>query len=236
MKIAMSANAANSQECVYCGATGCLTRDHVPPKAIFSKPLPSNLITVPACAKCNNAASNDDEYFRLSLQVRDQMESHQDVIRSRPVLLRSLEKPQKAGMRNALIKNIVLADLVTPSGIFIKKQWAIQTDTDRLRRVVTRIMKGLFFHRNGHRLPDQYEALVFNEESVQKWPVETLNVFQENVIKPILSQPGVTIGNQVFTFRCGFNTTDTDTTYWIFTFYQQASFLGLTQPCEKGSL
>jgi len=113
MKIAMSANAANSQECVYCGATGCLTRDHVPPKAIFSKPLPSNLITVPACAKCNSAASNDDEYFRLSLQVRDQMESHPDVIRSRPVLLRSLEKPQKAGMRNALIKNIFLADLVT---------------------------------------------------------------------------------------------------------------------------
>ena len=112
----------------------------------------------------------------------------------------------------------------------------IQTDTDRLRRVVTRIMKGLFFQYRSHRLPDQYEALVFNEESVQKWPVETLNVFRENVIKPILSQPGVTISNQVFTFRCGFNTTDTDTTYWIFTFYQQASFLGLTQPREKGSL
>jgi len=50
-------------------------------------------------------------------------------------------------------------------------------------------MKGLFFHRNGHRLPDQYEALVFNEESVQKWPVETLNVFQENVIKRYFPSP-----------------------------------------------
>ncbi len=232
----MSAKAANSQECVYCGTTGCLTRDHVPPKAIFSKPLPSNLITVPACARCNSAASNDDEYFRLSLQVRDQMEDHPDVIRSRPTLLRSLERPQKTGMRNAIMKSIVLADLVTPSGLFVKKQWAIETDTERLRRVVTRIMKGLFFHRRNHRLPDHYEALVFNEESVQKWPVETLNLYNENIIKPILSQPGVTIGNQVFTFRFGFHTTDPDTTFWIFTFYQRASFLGLTQPRDKGSL
>jgi len=41
------------------------TVDHVPPKGLFSKPRPNNLLTVPACLSCNNSKSDDDEFFRL---------------------------------------------------------------------------------------------------------------------------------------------------------------------------
>ena len=219
------------KECAYCGAAAAETVDHVPPKGIFSQPRPSNLITVPACKQCHDEqTSRDDEYFRLALQLRDGVESHPDVIRARPTLLRSLQHPDKLGMRNALLKNIVLRDLITPGGIFVKKQWAIQTDMNRLRRVVLRTMKGLFYCHKKHRVPAGYDALICDEDSFHKWPADVVNNFSENLIKPILAQPGVTIGDGVFTYRFGFNVTDPDTTCWIFAFYGQAGFLGVTLP------
>jgi len=221
-------------ECVYCGAIGPITRDHVPPKGIFSEPRPDNLITVPACSQCHNSdVSKDDEYFRLILQVREEIHKHPDALKSYPALLRSLTRPQKAGMMNAFLKSIFLADLVTPSGIFIKKQLAIQTDMNRLRKVVTRILKGLFYYHREYRLPDGYDALVFDERSVQEWPPANLAEFSKNFIQPLLAHDGVTLGNNVFTYRFGFNKSDLNTTCWIFEFYGQARFLGLTLPPEK---
>lgn len=49
--------------CFNCGAPS-ETRDHVPPKGVFPAPRPKQLITVPACRKCNNSTKLDDEYFR----------------------------------------------------------------------------------------------------------------------------------------------------------------------------
>jgi hypothetical protein len=219
-------------ECAYCGAVGKITRDHVPPKGIFSKPLPDDLITVPACPRCHSdETSKDDEYFRLALQVREGIESHPDVIKSRPTLLRSLEKPQKIGMVKGLMENIFLADVVTPNGIFVGKQWAIQTDMNRLRRVVTRIMKGLFYKVKQHRIPDGFDVLVCDEDSFQKWPSDEVQKLHENFIKPVLARKErVMIGQDVFSFKYGCDINNPDITCWIFTFYQRASFLGLTQP------
>ena len=183
------------KECVYCGAIGADTRDHVPPRGIFSEPRPTNLITVPACRQCHgDETSKDDEYFRLSLQVRDGIGNHPDVIKARPSLLRSLENPRKVGMAKALLRKVVFAELVTPSGIFIRNQWAIETNMDRLRRVVSRTMKGLFYHHRKYRLPDGYDALVCDEDSFQKWPTSEVDNFNENLIKPILAHKAVVMG------------------------------------------
>src|SRR5476649_803812 len=51
------------QLCIYCQMNPGDTDDHVPPKGLFPKPRPSNLITVPACDQCNKSFKNDDEYF-----------------------------------------------------------------------------------------------------------------------------------------------------------------------------
>ena len=56
-------------DCVYCGSTDDPTRDHVPPRAVFPKPRPTNLVTVPACRACNSSAAADDEYFAAVLRL-----------------------------------------------------------------------------------------------------------------------------------------------------------------------
>jgi hypothetical protein len=51
--------------CIYCQKNEATTVDHVPPKAMFPKPRPANLITVPCCDPCNKSFKNDDEYFLI---------------------------------------------------------------------------------------------------------------------------------------------------------------------------
>lgn len=55
-------------KCYLCGAPAT-SLDHIPPKGIFPRPLPAktNLITVPACEKCNGGSKEDDHYFRICI-------------------------------------------------------------------------------------------------------------------------------------------------------------------------
>jgi hypothetical protein len=54
--------------CALCGATDVFgSYDHLPPRCIFIKPRPQNLITVPACLGCNNIGSVGDEVFKTFL-------------------------------------------------------------------------------------------------------------------------------------------------------------------------
>ena len=50
------------QHCIYCGKTAT-TKEHVPPKCFLDKPYPQNLLPLPACQKCNNDFSEDEQYF-----------------------------------------------------------------------------------------------------------------------------------------------------------------------------
>jgi len=60
---------ADAKPCVICGIRQSIDREHVPPKNIFTKPRPSNLVTVPACSDCNNNTSQLDEEFRAYLSL-----------------------------------------------------------------------------------------------------------------------------------------------------------------------
>jgi len=227
----MPANINTVRECAYCGAVGIVTRDHVPPKGIFPKPRPANLITVPACRKCHSQqTSRDDEYFRNTLNVREDLSQHPGVLKVQPVVLRSFSNPNKSGMLGEFLKSIRLIEQVTPAGIIIKNKLGFEADMVRIRRVVQRIVIGLFYHHRQHRIPVGYDALVFDEDSVQKWPANVLDIYNEKVIKPLLAQNAFSLGNGVFSFRFGFDTADPNTTYWIFLFYERAGFLGLTVP------
>lgn len=91
-------------------------------------------------------------------------------------------------------------------------------------------MKGLFYHHKKYRLPDGYDALAFDEDSVQKWPANVLDDFNENIFRPLLAHSAVTLGNGVFSYRLGVHKTDPNATCWIFVFYEHADFVGLTLP------
>ena len=55
--------------CFHCGRSSPEIDDHVPPKAFLDKPYPDNLITVPSCAPCNSATSDDEQYVASLIEV-----------------------------------------------------------------------------------------------------------------------------------------------------------------------
>jgi hypothetical protein len=155
------------KQCVYCGDFGIVTKDHVPPKGISSKPRRVNLITVPACPNCHSQqTSRDDEYFRNTLNVREDLSQHPGVLEVQPIVLRSFTNPNKSGMLGDFLKSVRQIEQVTPAGIVVKNKFGFEADMVRIRRVVQRTVIGLFYHHKKHRIPVGYDTLVFNEESL----------------------------------------------------------------------
>jgi hypothetical protein len=89
---AMSDTIASNNVCVYYGSTEALTDDHIPPKTLFPKARPANLITVRSCRSCNEGASKDDEYFRLVISMRNDSGDHPAVKKTIPSIYRSFAK------------------------------------------------------------------------------------------------------------------------------------------------
>ena len=62
-------NLRDVTRCAFCGKSPAKTRDHIPPRGIFPRPRP-DLITVPACLRCNRDTSKIEEAFRVYLSLR----------------------------------------------------------------------------------------------------------------------------------------------------------------------
>lgn len=101
----MPTNSTN--RCFLCGATGNLTREHIPPKNLFPKPRPSNLHTVPCCEPCNNGGSKEDEYFRVAASC---------LINANPTGKERFERVLESTVPSGRIKKEIadVSDLVEP--------------------------------------------------------------------------------------------------------------------------
>ncbi len=137
-------------ECAYCGQPAT-TVDHIPPKRLFTPPLPSNLVTVPACTKCNNGASNDDEVFRNEMAILcGSFRESATAAERLQVSIRALRRNKKT------LRNFVLSaqrvDRYSQGGIYLGPGYAVPIDRAVHQRVNERIVRGLYKHHVGKRL------------------------------------------------------------------------------------
>lgn len=128
-------------ECVYCGEQRELTRDHIPPRCLFGKPRPADLVTVPSCVDCNSEVSKHDEYFRIAITTGIDRErfpkENADSVRA----INNLARPASLGFGRLLLQNYK----PNPSRLTI--------DFGRIKIVLCRIARGLFYHQRDVRMP-----------------------------------------------------------------------------------
>ena len=127
--------------CVYCGNTRRLTKDHVPPKALWTPPRPSDLVRVPACGECNGAASKDDEYFKMMLVMKAGSGEHPEIKALGPSVMRALAKPEKVGLRRHLQKSIQLEDLRSKAGLYLGRVPVMDVNLQRLDRAQRHLIR-----------------------------------------------------------------------------------------------
>lgn len=220
-------------QCVYCGRILPITKDHVPPRSLFASTRRYNLIKVPSCKEChgeNKQVSQDDEYFRLMLTLRHDVADHPDAKEILPTVMRSLEKPDKIGFRNSLLKNLQKRDLMSRGGLYLGKAATLNVDLNRIYRVLERVIKGLFYHEKGYRLPDNYMVNIYSDSEMETLTEDARNKLKVDIIQPLASKTPHTVGNDVFSYRVAFTDVDPNTSAWVLIFYQNVFFLCVTLP------
>jgi hypothetical protein len=198
-------------ECAYCGEQRELTRDHIPPRCLFGKPRPADLITVPSCVDCNQKASKHDEYFRIAVTTGIDREKfpreNTDSVRA----INSLARPASLRFAKTLLQNYK----PNPSRLTI--------DCGRIKTVLFRIARGLFYHHKGVGMPGAivFEiAIIDGSQKISMEGRERIKRLDENL---------TTIGRGVFRYAFEpFEPPDPFGTAWLMRFYDHKTFFCLT--------
>jgi hypothetical protein len=135
-------------KCAICGSRPATTDDHIPPKGIFLKPKPNDLITVPSCVECNNKASVGDERFKVFLSLHgSHLESNPETSAVVTQALETLEKNLK--LKREIAASAQPAVTITPGGIVYGRAYAVPWDKYSHDSVIERTVRGLYFHHFG---------------------------------------------------------------------------------------
>lgn len=136
--------------CGLCGKEAALTTDHIPPRAIFLPPFPANLITINACASCNNGTSKNDEHFAVLLALLIGHNSYFPPPYFLNMMSRLKEKNKKAYKR--IQSNISSMSAFTRAGIYLGKRNAYTMDSEDNRvydESIKKMARGLYYYHFG---------------------------------------------------------------------------------------
>ncbi len=227
----MAKKQGKRNKCTYCPADAT-TRDHVPPQCLFAKPLPSDLITVPCCQVCNQRASKDDEYFRTTLAMRDDLFDLPEVNSLAESALRSFARPAQQGLARKLLQTARPIERYSNGGLYLGRGVSYTVENTRLTSVVSRTIKGLFFARSGKRLPINYECVAYIEEGLSNINQPTRAQLKKICDITQSTAPNI-IGGEVFQYWWKAAENDPCTTFWVLLFFGRVGFIGMTAPRDR---
>lgn len=183
----------SAQTCFICDAVAT-TGDHVPPKGLFTTSLrkqPDYLpLQVPACKDHNDISKKDDEYLRLVMAAGSPQNKSAKYLFAERIMPHA-EKADCSGLLIHLYKQMSPTLIKNPSGI-LTHGYQFKIDKPRVQNVMNKITRGLYWHHNGTRLPDEYTVshYLFNRQP------------SENQIKAICLFPISAVGHpSVFEYR-----------------------------------
>lgn len=208
--------------CAYCGQIRPLTRDHVVPKCLFIRPLPLDMITVPACEECNGDKSRHDDFLRDMLVIDIASEGNpiaRKVFESKSI--RAYQKDKSLVARIALNNPVEMPyfddhgslDVALVSGF----------DPERSDEMFGFLARGLYYH-----------ALKRPLERTST--ISTRRLFKEDVDKTIdaLNEVGaigpITIGQNVFSCVFNYSHETPDFSFWFIEFYDSIQYSIVTRP------
>jgi hypothetical protein len=120
------------------------SKDHVPPKGIFPRPFPANLITVSCCRNCNESYSKDEEFFRLIATLGINRTPEAEALYEQRTLPNTIKKSK---LKNEIAHMMATSDIqwaevngvMTPVSI-------MRVPTAPLKTVAGKVARGLIAH------------------------------------------------------------------------------------------
>jgi|GEM_PF-907017 len=146
-----------SKVCVICGKQPATTDDHVPPKGIFPKPRPSDLITVRTCLACNKSTSDLDEVFKVFIGIAGGHGAEGERM-FKEQTSRTLEHNRR--LKREIASTIRDVWVKTTEGIILGKRPAVLLNSTAHDQIIEKTIRGLHFHHTGRILADQADIKV----------------------------------------------------------------------------
>ena len=199
------------ESCIYCGQEAN-TRDHVPPKCLFPKPR-TEMVTVPACRKCNSSYEKDDVLFAVATCL-DAYIDHPQATRVWETSLRPLLR-KSPRFRAMLASNIMPGRVRTPGGLDLPNRFAMLFSKPRDTRVIERIVQGLLWEHYKRTVDAQTEFEVYRNPQVDPEVAELLKAFTNSSW----------IGGDIFRYRHGLAQDAPDTSIWAMQFYASSEYM-----------
>ena len=214
----MAERGTQIEKCCYlCGSTEKLTREHVPPRGLFPKPKPGNLLTVPCCLPCNNKASRDVEYFRLATSTLINKNA-QGTRAWKRVVSSTIPSGRIQDLIEVLRKRARPTRLHTSTGIVDAMQFVF--DAERINRILVSITRGFLTLWN----PEiENSQLDFEIVHMHQFKLETTATFVRSEVGRLFVP--YTVGDGVYRHWRGLVTDDCRHGLWIHVFYDAASWL-----------
>jgi hypothetical protein len=127
------------------------------------------LITVPACGNCNHGASDDDEVFRneLAIMAGSFRDSANAAERLQPTMRAIL---RKRATRENIVSAAKPVERYSMGGIYLGRGYAVPLNSDAHKRVLTRIVRGLYWNQTGNSLAnDVHVDLMSIDKTTPNW-------------------------------------------------------------------
>jgi hypothetical protein len=144
----------NNKKCIFCYKDAD-TREHIPAKNLFKGNTNKPLITVPSCKECNASFQKDEDFFRQFFASMLMARSPEAKKLMEGEVSRSILRTPALG--NQMLSQMKLVDAYTKAGLYKGKMTMYTiSDSDKVRIncVVTKVIKGLFFHEFGQTIPE----------------------------------------------------------------------------------
>jgi hypothetical protein len=196
------------QICVLCGKEKATTKDHVPPKGIFPRPRPNDLIKVPACFKCNNFDASNDEIFRVYLSIHVGVDKPSSKALWENHAFKSIKHNRR--LQRTLINGMKPVYVRSPSGIFVGKETGVLWDSKAHDTVINRTVRGLYFYHYSEILPPESLIKVNWHQVLTKEMEEMSRGWKE-----------YSIANGDFQYRYGRVEEFPGKSLWLFQFYEK---------------
>lgn len=187
-----------------CGCRPATTQDHVPPKGLF-KGLATQLITVPACATCNNGSSSEDEDLRFYISMQVGKQTPGSAALWDQGAHKSLKR--KTRLRTSVIATAREIRLTDARGECVSRL-AVEVPAQTYQTVFERTTRGLYFHHTGKILPPSVSVEVAPLEGVPDVSSEELRLLQQHAI-----------AGEACVYRFGIAEEQPESSLWLYGFY-----------------
>ncbi|MCL4204732.1 MAG: hypothetical protein KJ000_19790 [Pirellulaceae bacterium] len=165
--------------CMFCGGeieSEELTMEHFVPKCLWEKGhRPDKTKTLPAHKDCNNAFSEDNEYFRDVIVMEEGAERHPEGQRVREgAIQRKLN--ERFGSIVKSLKNLRMRRVYTPTGIYLGNRPTFEVEWERFERVLCNVIKGVFYVARKQPLPRDFIISVSDIRTLDpEWVTRTVS-------------------------------------------------------------